>query len=297
MKIKGFDENLQCRGYQFEIGKTYDTGAPEDKLELCSNTVFHYCNSLQQVHIHYSCINNNRFCEIEVLGKEITDGEKCGSNKIKILREITGEELLQLKGMINENTGLFNTGKCNTGNCNTGNRNTGGWNTGNCNTGKYNTGGWNTGHCNTGDCNTGGWNIGNCNTGDWNTGNWNSGGCNTGNWNSCNYSNGVFCNTDDRNIRIFNKPSGMSLRDFYNSKYYDALVSEPLILTEWVYYSKSEMDTQEKKALGGYLKQYDYKEACKIWWDKLTEENKKIIMEIPNFDTEVFFDITGIDLR
>ena len=74
----------------------------------------------------------------------------------------------------------------------------------------------------------------------------------------------------------------MSLRDFYNSKYYDALVSEPLILTEWVYYSKSEMDTQEKKALGGYLKQYDYKEACKIWWDKLTEENKKIIMERRN---------------
>ena len=112
MKIKGFDKNLCCRGMQFEIGKTYDTGAKDSDIKLCSATVFHYCKSLQNVHDHYSCnaAANNRFCEIEALGAKVTDGKKYGSNKIRIIREITGEELDHLKGKINGNTGNWNTG-------------------------------------------------------------------------------------------------------------------------------------------------------------------------------------------
>lgn len=226
MKIKGFDKNLCCRGMQFEVGKTYDTGAKDNEIELCSNTVFHYCNSIEQVHSYYSCdpAKHNRFCEIEVLGAEVADGEKCGSNKIKIVREIVGDELKTLIGQINGNTGLFNSGI-------------------------------------------------------WNSGDWNS-----GYWNSCNGSNGVFCNQEDKDIRIFNKPSGMSLQEFRRSKYYDALISESLELTYW--------DEKNEK-----LKCRSYKDACIIWWSKLTEENKKIIQEIPNFDPEIFFDITGIDIK
>ena len=140
MRIKGFDKNLCCRGMQFEIGKTYDTGAKDDEIELCTNTVFHYCKTMQNVHSYYNCTGDNRFCEVEVLGAEITDGTKCGSNKIKIIREITGYELDILCGKTNGNTGLFNTGY---------------WNTGHSNTGQSNTGDWNTGHRNTGKCNTG----------------------------------------------------------------------------------------------------------------------------------------------
>lgn len=231
MKIKGFDKNLCCRGMQFEIGKVYDTGAKDDEVMLCSGTVFHYCNSIRDVHRFYDCSpdEGNRFCEIEVLGAEVSDEEKCGSNKIRIVREIVGDELKTLLGMINGNAGLFSTGNCNSGNCN--------------------------------------------------SGNWNSG-C----FNSCEGSNGVFCNESDKNIRIFNQPSGMSLEDFRRSRYYDALVSEPLELT-WCD-EASEM-----------LKTRSYKEACAIWWEKLTEENKKIIQQIPNFDADVFFDITGINVK
>ena len=251
MKIKGFDKNLCCRGMQFEVGKIYDTGAKDDEIRLCSNTVYHYCDNIKQVHTHYSCdpACQNRFCEIEVLGAEITDGEKCGSNKIKLVREIVGDELKTLIGQINGNTGLFNSGDQNSGDQNSGNQNSGNQNSGNQN------------------------------SGDWNSGNWNS-----GDWNSCNYSNGVFCNQEDKDIRIFNKPSGMSLEEFWDSKYYEALQSEPLELTYW--------DNENKK-----FKRRSYKDACAIWWSKLTEENKKIIQQIPNFDPDVFLDITGIDVR
>ena len=127
MFIKGFDENLRCRDFQFEIGKEYDTGYADNELELCSNTVFHFCKTLQEVHGYYNARppKNNRFCEIEVLGRLVEEKDKCGSNKIKIVREITGAELSHLRCLERGNSGLFNTGDCNTGDWNTGDRNTG----------------------------------------------------------------------------------------------------------------------------------------------------------------------------
>ena len=288
---------------QYEVGKEYTTDYNNITVgSLCSCEVLHYCDSLQKVHKHYACNENNRYCEIEVLGEEVTDGEKYGSNHIKIVREIVGDELDNLKGLINGNTGLFNTGNCNTGNCNTGycntgNCNTGDRNTGYCNTGDCNTGDYNTGNCNTGYCNTGNYNTGNRNTGYCNTGDYNTGNCNTGYYNSCNGSNGIFCNKEDENIRIFNIPSGVSLTEFRNSKYYYALTSSRFVLTEWIEYTDEEKKKSERKALdGGYLKEYTYKEACANWWNNMSEENKEIVKSIPNFDADVFEDITGIKI-
>ena len=271
MKIKGFDKNLCCRGMQFEIGKIYDTGAKDDEIRLCSDTVFHYCDSIQKVHDYYSCApdSQNRFCEIEVLGAEISDESKSGTNKIRIIREITGYELSTLLGLNNGNTGIFNSGNFNSGD----------YNSGDYNSGNFNSGNYNSGYRNSGYRNSGSFNSGNRNSGYRNSGNFNS-----GDWNSCNDSNGIFCNESDRNIRIFNRPSGMSLWDFRRSRYYDALVSKPFELTWWDEESKS-------------LKTRSYKEACRIWWNALTEENKEIIQQIPNFDADVFFDITGIRVK
>ncbi len=270
MKIKGMDKDMKCLGFQFEIGKEYKIEHDGKPLKLCSDTVFHYCNSLQQVHEHYSCNEKepNRFFEIEVLGEEVTDGNKCGSDHIKIVREITGNELATMKGMVNGNTGLFNTGEKNTGN----------WNTGNGNTGYKNTGNGNTGNKNTGDGNTGNGN--------------------TGYWNTCDGSNGVFCTKPDMNIRIFNLPSKMSLLDFKRSRYYKALCSAPFMLTEWIPYTEEEKKADpEKEMIGGYLKEYTMKEAWANWWENMSEEDKKIVQDIPNFDAKIFKEITGIEVN
>lgn len=253
MNIKGMDKNMRCRGFQFEVGKEYKIDTNGRPLELCTDTVFHYCKSLSQVHQFYDCRNeSNRYFEIEVLGEEVTDGDKCGSNHIKIVREIVGAELAALKGLNGTNTGLFNSG-----------------------------------HRNSGDMN-----LGYRNSGDMNSGDRNSGVAN-----KCNFSNGVFCNEDDMNIRIFNKPSGMSLRDFYRSRYWDALCGANFNLTEWVYYTDEEKAADpEKERKGGYLKVNSYEEAWGKWWINLSEEDKKTIREIPNFDPEIFKDITGIEV-
>lgn len=229
MKIKGFDKDLKCRGFKFEIGKTYDTGAKDNELELCSDKVFHYCDSLEKVHNYYSAnpTDNNRFCEIEVLGKEISDGKKCGSNKIKIVREIVGKELDILRGLINGNTGLFNSG----------------------------------------------------------------------NFNACDFSSGLFC-TQDPKIKIFDVQTDMTMKEIVDTEWYRMLFRHPLTLTEWIEYTSEEKQAdKDKELIGGYLKTYSYKEACKNWWDKYTDEEKAVIMSMPHFDKDKFKQITGIEVE
>ena len=268
MNIKGMDKNMRCRGFQFEVGKEYKIDTNGRPLELCTDTVFHYCKSLSQVHQFYDCRNEkNRYFEIEVLGEEVTDGEKCGSNHIKIVREIVGAELAALKGLNGTNTGLFNSGDMNSGYRNSGYMNSGDMNSGDMNSGYRNSGYRNSGYRNSGVAN------------------------------KCNFSNGVFCNEDDMNIRIFNKPSGMSLRDFYRSRYWSALCGAEFSLTEWVYYTDEEKAADpEKERRGGYLKVNTYEEAWAKWWEALSEEDKQTIKDIPNFNPEIFKDITGIEV-
>ena len=140
-------------------------------------------------------------------------------------------------------------------------------------------------------------NYGNGNSGDYNSGDWNSGNCNSGDWNSGDCNSGVFC-TEEPTIRIFDKDTNMTLREFRKSKYGKALRSVKLKLTEWIKYTEEEMkENKNKRLIGGYLKEYSYKEACANWWGELTEENRQIIMSIANFDADKFKEITGINLK
>lgn len=70
-----------------------------------------------------------------------------------------------------------------------------------------------------------------------------------------------------------------------------------LDLVEW-----SDMTDEEKKkhpesqVTGGYLKKLDNAERMRKWWQSLSESDKEDIMSIPNFDKEIFKEITGIDV-
>ena len=322
MFIKGFDKDLKCRGMQFEVGKIYDTGASDGELECCTDTVIHFCGSLGDVHEYYNANGNNRFCEVEPLGKIVKEDDKLGTNKIRIVREIVGDELNDLKGLVKGNTGLFNSGHwnsgdLNSGDLNSGNHNSGHYNSGNRNSGHrnsghYNSGNRNSGDYNSGDLNSGHYNSGNRNSGNWNSGHWNSGDLNSGHrnsghynsghynsgyWNSCNRSTGLF-NTKERTITIFNKDSGMMFEEAEQTAWYDLIFKHSLRLDEWVEYTEEEKNESViRQCIGGYLKKYTYKEACANWWNKYTDDEKQIIMTMPNFDADVFEEITGIDVH
>ncbi len=297
---KGFNLNsnneLVCRDMVFRVG---EVASVDGALVLCRNGI-HFCWNLNDIDEYYN-LRNSVICEVEILGDIVNqeDMKKSCTNRLKVLRILSKEEVWKISNTGHENTGYINTGNrntgdCNTGDCNTGNRNTGNCNTGNRNTGNWNTGNWNTGDCNTGNCNTGNRNTGDCNTGNCNTGNrntgdWNTGDCNTGDWNS------GFFNAKENKCFIFDKLSDMTVREFQKSKYYSAIYSSAFILTEWIEYTAEEKSTDKAKELiGGYLKQYDYKEACAKWWAEMSAENREIIQQIPNFDADKFFEITGI---
>ena len=276
MRIKGFDKDLKCRGIQFEVGKTYEIKL-DKKPALCSDTVFHYCETLQQVHEYYSAnpIDSNRFCEIEPIGIELNDGSKMGCPVIRVIREILGEELMILRGLTRGNAGIFNSGD----------RNSGDWNSGD----------WNSGNRNSGDRNSG-----NRNSGDWNSGNRNSGNRNSGDWNSSDKETGYFNTKKSKKVKIFNKPCLESLWELCEKP--DFLFFD---LTEWV--CCSDMTDDEKKcypqaeSVGGYLKALGYKEAFQKSYGKLDAGEKlrqtELVKKLPNFNAKVFFEISGIKIK
>ena len=137
---KVFNKDWTCSGFQYEVGKTYEM----EKAPVCCDRGFHFCERLVDCFNYYIFNSKNKVAEVEALGKIDKGDNKSCTNKIKIVRELTWHEVLDLV-----NAGKDNTGKSNTGNCNTGN-----WNTGNYNTGDYNTGDWNSVDFSTGCFNT-----------------------------------------------------------------------------------------------------------------------------------------------
>lgn len=100
-------------------------------------------------------------------------------------------------------------------------------------------------------------------------------------------------NTDAPTVRMFNKDTGLKFGEIsFPSYWYFELV-------EWVYEedmtdAEKEEHKAEYKTTGGYLKVHDYKEAFKKSWDKATPEDRAKTKLLPNFDAEIFYEISGI---
>ena len=286
---KIFNPDWTCRNKQYTCPGEFK----EDVKPMICSAGMHFCTDLKDCFEYYQNNPNNHCAEVIALGEVVQDGNKCATNHLQIIREIPCDEVLK-----RVNHGKDCTGVRNTGNRNTGNRNTGDCNTGNRNTGNWNTGNRNTGDRNTGNRNTGNWNTGDWNTGNWNTGDWNTGDCNTGDWNSASFSNGVFC-TEEPEILIFNKPSGMTFRQWRDSKACHLLSQIQFMPNIWVL--DGDMTDEEKEAhpeyktTGGFLKVLDTSDCCVSWWESLDEYQRNIIRSIPNFDAVIFKQITGID--
>ena len=289
---KVFQPDWTCRDFQYEVGKTY---RHEGSIGLCSSG-FHFCERLVDCFNYYSFNPENKVAEIVATDEVIKGDDKSVTNNIEIVRELSWNDVLN----------LVNTGKGNTGFCNSGDRNSGNWNSGNRNSGNWNSGNRNSGNRNSGDRNSGNWNSGNRNSGDRNSGNWNSGDRNSGNWNSgmfnaCNHANGLF-NTKSPKISIFNKQTKMTYEEF-QEKYpeaYNLLYYSRFRLTQWI--CECDMTPEEKEAhpeykvQEGYLKTYTYKEACQSMWEGFSKTERNKIKKLPNFDKNIFKEITGIEV-
>ena len=217
-----------CRGFKFEVGKTYTKDTPKEELECCTDKVFHFCRELFAIEKESNYkLSESRLFEV-IAGDFVRNGDKYGTNSLTILREIEGEE----------KQNLINRGNLNSGNRNSGNRNSGNWN-----------------------------------SGDWNSG---------------------YFNSNTPFVRMFNKETDKKFDeiDFPDFLYFD--------LTVWVSHDtatdeEKELHKKEIEICGGFLRKLGYKEAFRLAWDNADKEEHKELLTLPNWNNDIFREISGID--
>ena len=89
---KGFDKDLKCRDFQFEIGKSYH----EDTASLCE-TGFHACENPLDVFSYYPP-GESRYCKVMLDGvteETENDSKRCGTD-IRVESEVELSDFIRL---------------------------------------------------------------------------------------------------------------------------------------------------------------------------------------------------------
>ena len=193
---KGFDEDLKCRDFQYEIGKEYE----EERAEIC-NTGFHACENPLDVFGYYAPADS-RYCEVELdANDQKSDDSKRVGKKISIKAEIGIAGIIKAGvEYIKDQVNWEDDKKSNTGNRSAA-TNTGDWSAA-TNTGNRSVA------TNTGDrsaaTNTGNWSAA-TNTG------YRSAATNTGNWSAA-------TNTGNRSAATVKGKESVAMAIGYDSK-------------------------------------------------------------------------------
>lgn len=255
---KVFDPDWTCRGFRYEVGKTFE----EDVMPKCCEAGFHFCKELKDCFNYYPFNPDNKVAKVIALGEidEASNNSKCCTNKIQIVEEISWEDVLR----------MVNLGKGNIGFCNSGKHNSGNWNSGNHNSGKHNSG----------DDNSGNWN-----SGDWNETNF-SNGC----FNTEEPKIYLFNKPSDWTYHDWLSSDIKHLLDQIPRNVVDWIWLDDMT-------DEEKKEHPEYEVVGGYLKILNESEYGQLWWDNLNEEDKNSIKSLPNFDAEIFEQCTGIKIK
>jgi len=288
---KVFNSDWTCRDFQFAVGETYSL--PAGQHPVACKQGFHFCERAIDCFSYYDFDPKNKVAVVEAIGEIVIAGDKSCTSSLKIVEEVSWEKVLTLVNVGAGNSGNRNSGNWNSGDSNSGNWNSGDSNSGNRNSGDRNSGDRNSGNRNSGDSNSGNRNSGDRNSGYWNSGDRNSGNRNSGNWNSgdrnCGYLNSISPDT----ILVFNKECKLS-------DWEGAIVPNFFYFECTAFVDTYEMTDAEKQqhpeyeTIGGYLKTLSYKEAWQESYRKASKEDREKVKKLPNFDADVFFEITGV---
>ena len=109
--FKGFDRNLCCRGYQYEVGKEYHA---EGDIKACKNG-FHACPNPNDLFVYYAPNECNRYCKVRLWGDmDDSESDKIAASDVEIVEEMSIMEVANAKRIfIETNT---EDKECNTGN-------------------------------------------------------------------------------------------------------------------------------------------------------------------------------------
>lgn len=89
---KAFNPDMTCRGFQYEVGQTYEM---DEEPHVCRHG-FHACRYIEDTLRFYLPYDKPIICEVELLGdlSYTLDKTKIATNKIRILRQLSREEVI-----------------------------------------------------------------------------------------------------------------------------------------------------------------------------------------------------------